>query len=250
MNIIFRTIRESFYHFCKGVYLLPGKAEAFFVPEDAEKLFPQGWTVLKNSRSVLSFQDHEHSCFVKIYKKNGLWRTLKRYLALCPRSRRCFAGALHLKKLGIPTPEVWAASRFFLVTDLVPEGARFLNHFPVKAELLVDLAATLHRSNMIHGDLNYRNIYCLPDGRFGLIDLDGAKLYERSIPRRVRERELARLLSSAFMFNRIESPAEILQKTEEFCMNYEKAASLSCDHQVVFKLQKAYRIHVYRKKEK
>ena len=150
--------------------------------------------ILKNSRSVVSGFDPGHRYFVKKYKKNGFWRTLKRLLQY-PRSFRCLAAALRLKEIGVDTPEVLLASRYCLITEIL-QGVHYLPECPEYAWETVALLAELHGNGIRHGDFNLRNLYRTESGRFGLIDLDGSRLYSGPVPERVRFLELARLISS------------------------------------------------------
>ena len=195
MNCTARILKNAcaggLYTFRAGVYFRSGSEERF--PDPPEQLLDSD-QILKNSRSVVSGFDHDRSCFVKVYRKNGFCRTLKRLL-LYPRSRRCLAAALELRRIGIETPAVLLASRYCLITEVLT-SVQYLTECPERARELVPLLAKLHDSGIRHGDFNLRNIYRTPDGKFGLIDLDGSRLYDGEVPRKVRFLELARLISS------------------------------------------------------
>ena len=195
MNCTARTLKnacaEGLYTFRAGVYFKSGCEKRFPVPP--ESLLDER-QILKNSRSVISGFDPGRSCFIKVYRKNGICRTLKRAL-LYPRSRRCLAAALKLSQIGVETPAVLLASRYCLITEVL-DSVQYLTECPERALDLVPLLAKLHDSGIRHGDFNLRNIYHTADNRFGLIDLDGSRLYAGEVPRKVRFLELARLISS------------------------------------------------------
>ncbi len=177
------------YIFRDGTYL---RKDGSPVPAPAALL--SGGSVLKNSRSVVSVLDAEKKFFVKHYRKNGLWRTLKRFLQF-PRAWRCLGAALLLEKVGLKTPRVLLASRFYLVTEVLPPEAVFLTEQPEAMFDFIPSLARMHEAGLSHGDLNLRNLY-KQDGAFGLIDLDSARRVEGGVSPRERIRELARLVSS------------------------------------------------------
>lgn len=173
-----------------GTFLRAGAPD---FPASPESLL-DGGEILKNSRSVVSGFDPQHRFFVKKYRKNGFWRTLKRALQF-PRSYRCLAAALRLRELGVGTPSVLLASRYCLITEILHD-VQYLDKCPEQARELVALLAALHDGGIRHGDFNLRNLYRTADGRFGVIDLDGSRLYSGEVPQKVRFLELARLVSS------------------------------------------------------
>lgn len=181
---------DGSYTFRSGIYLRAGSVEFPYPPES----LLDETHLLKNSRSVVSGFDSGERYFIKKYRKNGLCRTLKRML-LYPRSYRCLAAALRLKVIGVPTPEVLLASRYCLITEKL-SGVQYLPECPEYAREATGLLVKLHDSGIQHGDFNLRNIYRLPDGTLGLIDLDGSALYVGAVPEKVRFLELARLISS------------------------------------------------------
>lgn len=173
-------------------------------------------TLIKNSRTM------RIGCvgrfFIKRYNNRGFLYALKRLFRPW-RPGRCLRAARRLEKLEIPTPEVFAAARTFrfgrlpdcdyLVTAALPpehrDLARVAEALPeLNRTMIRDLArfaARLHDGGFEHGDLKAHNLYLLPAGpdeaaRFGLIDLDAARLRPEPLGRRRRRRELARLISS------------------------------------------------------
>ena len=236
MNSLKRKILESSYPVHSGAFFLPEKQKELFVFPDVEKgIIPPEWLILKNSGSVITFLDQKRMCFIKICRRNSIWKILKRKFCF-PRPYRCLAGALRLKELQIPTPEVWYASRYELVTELLGEGNSFLNVKPEKVELLLDLIVRLHWGGVVHGDLNYRNMYRTEEGEFGLIDLDAVRLYSGTVPFRFRMKELGRLISSGMVFCRIWSRKQVCEETERICLLYEEKSHLSCDAFLVKKI--------------
>ena len=236
MDLLRRKLKESTYLFRKGTYIHPEKLdmEKPFMPPDEERILSGNSKMLKKSGSVVSCFDKEEGAFIKIYRRNGFLRTLKRFFGF-PRSYRCLAGALRLKELGIHTPEVWYASRFVLKTAFLPESVQFLNYSPAKIGDLMDLLVCLHHGGFVHGDLNYRNIYRTTDGRYGLIDLDSVQLYPGTLPLRQRMKELSRLVSSGLFFNRVSCWKEIRQCALDCCILYEEKSRLSCDRDFVIR---------------
>ncbi|MBO4632252.1 MAG: hypothetical protein J5858_10040, partial [Lentisphaeria bacterium] len=96
VQILRQACLNGLYCRHSGAYCRTG-SDSF--PVSVEKLLDDG-EILKNSRSVVSGFDAEHRYFIKKYKKNGFWRTLKRSLQY-PRSFRCLAAALRLKEIGV-----------------------------------------------------------------------------------------------------------------------------------------------------
>ncbi len=149
-------------------------------------------TVIKDSKTTTT--GCAHGLFLKRYNSRGIWRTLKRSVQL-PRAYECLAAAIRLRQAGIATPLVLLASRYYLITEALPEDTVFLNRKPELAADAADVIAKMHDSGIYHGDLNLRNIYFL-DGKYGFIDLDSAKIFPKGIPKTLRRRDLARLISS------------------------------------------------------
>ena len=217
MSVIRQILRvacaDGSYAFRSGIYLRSGSAE---FPRPPESLLDET-LLLKNSRSVVSGFDPEERYFIKKYRKNGLCRTLKRML-LYPRSYRCLAAALRLKEVGVPTPEVLLASRYCLITEKL-SGVQYLPECPEYAREATALLVKLHDSGIRHGDFNLRNIYRLPDGSLGVIDLDGSDLYAGAVPEKVRFLELARLISS-YLKCITYQPDEVSRISVEFAADY------------------------------
>lgn len=236
MRLLKREIIQSHYRNGDGNFFLPGKEGINSSFPGMEKdVLPSSWIALKNSRNVASFLDPERNCFIKICRRNSFWKSLKRRLCY-PRPFRCLAGALRLKELGIPTPEVWYASRYVLVTEFLGKENQFLNQFPVPAQDLLEMLIRLHRGGFFHGDLNYRNLYRTADGRFGLIDLDAVQLYPGLVPFRLRMKDLARIISSGVQAEQIRSWSRIRSLAAEQCALYKEKSSLSCDPDLVTKI--------------
>lgn len=214
-QILKQACSDGSYSCRSGVYLRAGK---YSFPAHPESLL-EGGRLLKNSRSVVSGFDPHERFFVKQYRKNGLIRTLKRSL-LYPRSFRCLAAALRLRQLGVPTPEVLLASRYCLITEILSD-VRFLPECPETAIAAVPLLVTLHDGGIRHGDFNLRNLYLTADGAFGVIDLDGSRLYSGPVPEKIRFLELARLISSylkCISYNQDEVP----RISAEFAADYDR----------------------------
>lgn len=190
-EILRRALQDGSWVFQRGAYLCAGVGP---FPGKPETLL-DGGTILKDSRSVISGLDRDKRFFIKCYRKNGFWRTLKRAVQF-PRSHRCLAAALRLRKLGVDTPAVLLASRYCLITEILPSGTVFLPERPELATEALSLLADLHDNGIRHGDVSLRNIYRTRDGKLGLIDLDGARLFAGAAPAKTRFLELARLISS------------------------------------------------------
>lgn len=245
MGSLNRKISRSRYRFSDGAFVLPEREQQISLLQNAEKVpLPSDWELLKKSGSVISFLDKKQNAFIKIYRKNGFWRTLKRRFAY-PRSFRCLAGALRLEELQIPTPEVWYASRYELVTEFLPAAVLFLNRTPADPEKLMTLVTTLHHGGFIHGDLNFRNIYQTPDGRYGLIDLDAVLLCDGIVPHRQRMKELGRSISSYLQYSHVHSWRRIREQTGELCALYEEKSHLSCRRDTVERIVCAHLKHIF-----
>ena len=201
--------KDGSYSLRNGIYLRNG----FSIPDPAVLL--SDGPILKNSRSVVSGLDSKGLYFIKQYKKNGLWRTLKRILQF-PRAYRCLAAAIRLEETGIETPKVLLASRFYLVTEALSFQTVFLTNAPEDTFDFIPAMARMHQAGLSHGDLNLRNIYRHSD-KFGLIDLDSARIFVRGLPERERIRELARLISSYLKQTglRTENARAVIEKSAE-----------------------------------
>lgn len=212
-QILKQACSDGSYVRRSGIYFKTG---SYSFPDHPENLLKDG-RILKNSRSVVSGFDPHERFFVKQYRKNGLFRTLKRSL-LYPRSFRCLAAALRLRQLGIPTPEVLLASRYCLITAILPD-VRFLTECPETAIAALPLLVKLHDGGIRHGDFNLRNLYLSADGAVGVIDLDGSRLYAGPVPEKVRFLELARLVSSYLKCISYD-PDEVPRITADFAADY------------------------------
>ena len=199
---------------CQGGFLVLKSAGT--EPPDG---FPDAMSrekILKESGSVAAFLCSNGQNFCKVYKFRGFFHSLKRAFRT-PRAFRCFTGAQRLAELGVQTPEPVAAAVYYrgiipvfqiLVTKGLPEDTVYLHKAFEKADgrtaeallcAVTAFAAKLHLAGFVHGDMSFRNIYLLPDGKtFGLIDLDGITHYPSGVPRNVAAREVARLISSAY----------------------------------------------------
>ena len=154
--------------------------------------------------------------FFKEYRIRGGWKIF-RYLFRIPRPFRVLTAALRLKTAGIDTPEVLLALRGtvrggkrsdWLVTAELSPDAVFADRMvregglpAAKAFLdgFIPVAAAMHAAGIEHGDLNLRNICrnAPPEpARWGVIDLDGARLGGTPVSIRRRCREVARLATS------------------------------------------------------
>ena len=212
-HILRQACADGLYECRRQVYLRCGTGPFPAVPES----LLDGGQLLKNSRSVVSGFDPVHRYFVKKYRKNGFWRTLKRALQY-PRAFRCLAAALRLSEIGVETPPVLLASRYCLITEVL-SGVRFLPECPEEARRTVMLLAKLHENGIRHGDFNLRNLYLTAEDRFGVIDLDGSRMYAGAVPKRVRFLELARLISS-YLKSIPHTPEDEARITADFASEY------------------------------
>lgn len=153
--------------------------------------------------------------FLKEYVYRSLWDRFRRRFRT-PRPFVSLAAARRLAALGVPTPRVLAAAcgmspdgelRDLLVTSELPSAVRFGDKLAAElgeeraalARELVPVVFLMHENGFLHGDLSLRNWYRLPDGKWGLIDLDGAAVCRRKASTARRMDELARLASSCFV---------------------------------------------------
>ena len=153
--------------------------------------------------------------FLKEYVYRSLWDKFRRRF-MTPRPFVSLAAARRLEALGIPTPHVLAAARGIapdgalhdlLVTSEFPPGVCFGDKTAAElgekraalARELVPLVFRLHENGFLHGDLSLRNWYRTPEGKWGLLDLDGAVVGSRRASKARRTDELARLASSCFV---------------------------------------------------
>ena len=247
MNLLDRKILESSYLVQNNAFVLPEKQnELFHFPDVEDQQIPSGWELLKKSGSVISFLDHNKKCFIKIYRRNSFWKSLKRAVGY-PRSRRCLAGALRLKELEIPTPEVWYASKYELVTEQLGAENEYLHIVPGSLPKLLDLLIRLHQGGVYHGDLNCRNIYRTADDQYGLIDLDSVSLYSGIVPFRVRMAELGRIISSGLFCANQRKWDDIRSQTDDLCALYEEKSHLPCNRKMVERFVYTHLVHLVKK---
>ena len=152
--------------------------------------------------------------FLKEYVYKSLWDKFRQRFKK-PRPFVSLEAARRLAELGVPTPRVLVAARGIapdgtihdlLVTEELAPGTVFGDKLAAelgerRGELAPELVPTvlrLHDSGFFHGDLSLRNWYRTPEGKWGLIDLDGAATRRGSAKKR-RTDELARLASSCFV---------------------------------------------------
>ena len=183
--------------------------------------------------------------FVKRYSHTGFLKSLL-HIFTPSRPHLGLSGSLRAKAAGIATPEVIAAVREkkygilpyrdWLITSDLGKNADFSSELPLTKELAKNLTAlvvTLHNAGMIHGDAQLRNLYRdTAAGKWGVIDLDGCRLFSHPVSRRNRRKELARLASSfsrMAVFKNIsldwDVPAEFAKYYRELCgMDLDDAA--------------------------
>ena len=152
--------------------------------------------------------------FLKEYVYTSPWDKFRQRFKT-PRPFVSLEAARRLEELGVPTPPVAAAVRGvspdgcvhdLLVTKELAPGVVFGDKLAAElgdkrislARELVPLAFRMHEGGLIHGDLSLRNWYRTPEGVWGLIDLDGAKVLRGAASKSRRTDELARLASSCF----------------------------------------------------
>ena len=178
--------------------------------------------------------------FLKEYVYTSPWDRFRMRFKT-PRPFVSLAAAQRLAELGIPTPRVLAAARGIApdgavhdltVTAELPPDVRFGDKIAaelgdgraVLARELAPAVSRMHAGGVVHGDLSMRNWYRLPDGAWGLIDLDGATV-GKVVSERARTDELARLASSCFVCaTRAEDgAAELLKFLRAFSEAYQAA---------------------------
>lgn len=191
--------------------------------------------IIKNRKKISAWLVDD--LFVKRYNYRDVWTALRRNLKI-PRPMRVLASSLRLRENNIPTPQVFAAIRTFrwylpycdyLVTaqtstrqlycnKLVTEFASG-NNYRQFISGVVAMIVKMHNAGVEHGDLSLRNIFCQKDPKgfysdWGVIDLDGCKIYPRGgVPESRRCRELARVISSFLRSIQEETPSIKLNMT-------------------------------------
>ncbi len=191
--------------------------------------------------------------FFKFNLHPSLWRVIRQGFRL-PRPFRSLAAALRLEELGVSCPEVIMAVRKrrflnfpvcdLLITRELSSDRIFLDTLFTDrttgkdvSELLKKLVSflkILHEGGFEHGDLNLRNIYCLLGAsgellKFGLIDLDGCRLYPEPLPESRRRREGARVVSSLMKSLRLKAPELRVRTSDvvrEFCFYYQEQTGI------------------------
>lgn len=179
--------------------------------------------------------------FLKEYVYTSAWeRFRRRFMPLRPFIS--LDAARKLEELNIPTPRVLAAARGvspdgavrdLLVTSELSADVRFGDKIASelgegRAALARELAPVvfrMHAGGLVHGDLSMRNWYRLPDGAWGLIDLDGASVSRKMVSEKARTDELARLASSCFVSatQAEDGMAELLKFIRVFSEAYQTA---------------------------
>ncbi len=185
-------------------YYVPGSPvdmlQACLRPDPA-LLFSQGQSVSSgrsgNPRDLAKVVVGAKSYFIKRYNCQGNLYRFK-YIFRASRARRAMKAGQLLLSLGVPTPEplVCMEERHgrllgdsYLVCPFL-EGCHSLFDLWPGLELfrkrlymqrLGELLGTLHRSGVIHGDSNWRNILVGEEEdtqpRFWFVDLDGVRRY-------------------------------------------------------------------------
>ena len=211
-----------------GIYFLKGYEK---IPEEELK----NARMLKDSRTISCgvFRD----VFIKRYNRKSLWKYLKRLLGY-PRSFRCLAVSLLLKNLSIQTPKVLHASRYFLMTEALPEEKTvFLQNAPEMVREFLPSLVQLHNAGISHGDLSLRNIYFDREKEtFGLIDFDGSSIRKKALSSHLRTLELARIISSCFLVLKYHGKAPDLEAImEEFLAVYEEKSGMTFSRKTVLK---------------
>lgn len=183
--------------------------------------------------------------FVKRCNLPGLLTQLRRRLRT-PRPWRALTGARQLAALGIDTPVVFAAltetriwvRREFLVTAALGPETEFFNRAldrgaspeTIWRKLMEDvlpLLVRLHDSGWTHGDANLRNVYMRPDGRCGMVDLDGMRRCRGGVAARFRAGETARLVSSFMICAR--ETGDAAERCREAAERYTAAGNFRLD---------------------
>ncbi len=149
-------------------------------------------------------------CAVKYFMRGGLVGRVVRTLYVGKgRFFRCITVAFHLRSHGVACPEVLAVLsrkvapgvyRGVIVSEWV-DGSYTLSE-AVRGEDATGVLATaasvvrrMHDAGVWHADLNAGNIL-VKDGTVFIIDLDGCRVWEDSLPPRRRVRNIARLARS------------------------------------------------------
>ena len=161
------------------------------------------------------------SLLVRIYRHGGLLRAVtgRLFITWPPRPFRELSITEEARRRGIPTIEVWGACvervwgpvyRGCLLTRQL-SGANDLWSV-LNSELLRSLGPNqvfravatsvrmLHQRGIYHRDLNLKNILVRPEPeavKSYLIDFDKARLFSMSLPAKMAQRNLDRLLRSA-----------------------------------------------------
>ncbi len=193
-------------------------------PYDREALLANA-QIVKNSRSTTA--GLTGGMFLKRYNRRSWWHEWKRRWQL-PRPWRCLAAAVYLEQRGFVTPRVLWASRHWLITEPVAAGSCFLDREqPLPGPETAVFLARLHRAGVWHGDVSLRNLY-RTGAEFGVIDLDGTRLFPAGVPERYCRKELARLISSWMICaRRAQWEFDAAKIIDEFCRAYKNGGGLA-----------------------
>ena len=181
--------------------------EELFSAEEVEQVF-------KRSKSCFAAEwKHSGSGMTFFYKRNPRknWKYTLRYLFRKVRVYRAAKVTEHLLRAGIPTPAVYfcGVKRHMGLPVCGISGSEFLTGAQSGYELIRDagspediyeitreitvLLRRIHDSGVYHGDYKLHNIY-RQNGKFGVIDLDGSRIFRSGTPEKYRKADLIRLL--------------------------------------------------------
>jgi hypothetical protein len=204
-------------------------------------------------RAIL-YQDY----FIKSYNFTGLFNVLRRVFKTS-RPMKVLKAFLQLEKHNVPTPKVFAAISErkvlfpvvdYLVTQKVDANAKFADsllrdykskdnfnlansHKWILSSVL--LIVKMHQAKVLHGDLNLRNLYYTGtieelNGSWGVIDLDGAKVYRSKLSTSLITKDLACLVVGFLKV--IRSSNIDWQFAENIVVEYEKLTGVTIDRKL------------------
>jgi hypothetical protein len=168
------------------------------------------------TRSVVNFQGHNHTLYLKEYLYRSWWDVIK-HVFRPSRAKRAFSAALMLEENGFFSPEIIALGELrkglvnsvnFLITSELKD-AEAIYTFPKKdcrsaialrgrREFLKELGKTvgrMHRAGIFHGDLRVGNIFAKKsNGKWGFFFLDNERTKKyHNLPERLRLKNLVQI---------------------------------------------------------
>ena len=256
------TIQDNFVKEAKNNFSGLVDSELIFAssPEKINEFFWSKDVVVCKDRPkirAILYQDF----FIKSYNHTG-WLNFIRRVFKTSRPMKVLKAFQQLEKHNIPTPKVLAALTEkkavfpvvdYLVTQSIPSDVKFanylLNNYANQTDFdlsiaykwilsAIPLVVKMHEANVLHGDLNLRNLYYNGtidklNGSWGVIDLDGTNVYTKKLSANLRVKDLACFVVG---FLKVLKASDIdIQFADVMLSEYEKLTCITIDRKLYHK---------------